>query len=119
MNANVHALLDAPIAEKGEAKTLAEASPITHVSKGAPPFLFIHGDKDESVPLSESTNLQKALQAVGVRADLIRIPNGPHATGSWYKIPGVPDWERQMTEWLNEVLKHEGQIGKGILARPN
>lgn len=90
---------------------------MTHVTKDAPPFLFIHGDKDEAVPFSESTNLQQALRAVGVRADLIRIPNGPHATGSWYRLPGVPDWERQMTEWLNGVLDHKGPIGAGIRLR--
>ena len=114
---NLRALLGASIREKGEAAALAEASPITHISKDAPPFLFIHGDHDEAVPFSESTNLQRALQAVGVRADLIRIPNGPHATGSWHKVPGVPDWERQMTEWLNEVLHHKGPVGEGIRPR--
>jgi len=82
-----------------------------------PPFLLIHGDKDEAVPFTESTNLQEALRAVGVRCDLIRIPNGPHATGGWYKVPGVPDWERQMTEWLNARLHHKGPIGTGIQAR--
>ena len=117
MNENVHALLDEFVRQKGEQAALAGASPITHVTKDAPPFLLIHGDKDQAVPFSESTNLQKALQGVGVRCDLIRIPNGPHATGSWYRIPGVPDWERQMTEWLNTTLHHEGPIGKGIRPR--
>jgi alpha-L-fucosidase 2 len=117
VNKHVEALLGAAIREKGEAAALAEASPITHVTKDAPPFLFIHGDKDEAVPFSESTNLQDALQTAGVRADLIRIPNGPHATGSWYKVSGVPEWERQMTEWLNEVLHHNGPIGAGIRQR--
>lgn len=117
MNVHVHALLDGPIAQKGQEAVLAAASPITHVNKSAPPFLLIHGDKDESVPFTESTNLQIALQAVGVRCDLIRIPNGPHATGGWYKVPGVPDWERQMTGWLNQRLQHEGPIGAGIRAR--
>jgi acetyl esterase len=117
MNVNVHALLDAPIREKGQDAVFAEASPITHVSKSAPPFLLIHGDKDEAVPFTESTNLQEALRAAGVRCDLIRIPNGPHATGGWYKVPGVPDWEREMTEWLNQRLNHKGPIGAGIKAR--
>jgi alpha-L-fucosidase 2 len=116
-NENVRALLDAPIAQKGRDAVLTEASPITHVSKDAPPFLLIHGDKDEAVPFTESTNLQTALQAAGVRCDLIRIPNGMHATGGWYKVPGVPDWERQMTEWLNARLHHKGPIGAGIRAR--
>jgi alpha-L-fucosidase 2 len=117
MNENVQALLGAPIAQRGQDAVCAEASPITHVSKSAPPFLLIHGDKDEAVPFTESTNLQEALHALGVRCDLIRIPNGPHATGGWYKVPGVPDWERQMTEWLNARLHHKGPVGAGIQAR--
>jgi acetyl esterase len=114
---HTHALLDASIAQKGEAAALAEASPVTHVSDTAPPFLLIHGDKDEAVPFEQSVILQRALQAESVRCDLIRIPNGPHATGSWYKVPGVPDWERQMTEWLNNVLGHKGPVGEGIHPR--
>ncbi len=117
MNPSVEALLGAPIAQRGQDVVLAEASPITHVSDNAPPFLLIHGDKDEAVPFTESTNLQTGLRAAGVRCDLIRIPNGPHATGGWYKVPGVPDWERQMTEWLNQTLKHKGPIGAGIRTR--
>ena len=114
---HTHALLDPLIAQKGQAAALAEASPITHVSDTAPPFLLIHGDKDEAVPFAQSVMLQRALQAEGVRCDLIRIPNGPHATGSWYKVPGVPDWERKMTEWLNDVLGHKGPVGEGIHPR--
>jgi alpha-L-fucosidase 2 len=48
---------------------------------------------------------------------LIRIPNGMHATGGWYKVPGVPNWERQMTEWLNQQLNHTSLIGAGIKPR--
>ncbi|MGH9668108.1 MAG: alpha/beta fold hydrolase [Bryobacteraceae bacterium] len=117
LNEYTHALLDAFIAARGEQAALAEASPITHVSKTAPPFLLIHGDKDQLVPFTESTQRQAALRAAGARCDLIRIPNGPHATGSWHTIPGVPDWERQMTEWLNRTLDHQGPVGNGIRTR--
>ncbi|MFN7996066.1 MAG: alpha/beta hydrolase [Bryobacteraceae bacterium] len=118
MGEYVHALLDGFIKQRGDEKAaIAEASPITHVSKNAPPFLLIHGDKDEAVAFTESTNLQAALLKAGAKCELIRIPNGPHATGSWHKVPGVPDWERQMTEWLNKTLKHRGPIGQGIRPR--
>ena len=100
--------------ERAEA---GELSPIEHVTRHAPPFLLIHGDKDEAVPFEQSLAFQKKLRAAGVRCDLLVIPNGPHATGSWHRVPGVPDWEKQMTEWLNGVLHHEGPIGAGIRAR--
>jgi acetyl esterase/lipase len=111
------ALLAPLIEQKGVEAALAEASPVMHITSKAPPFLLIHGDKDESVPLVQSTHLQAALKANGVRCDLIVIPNGPHATGRWHKVPGAPDWERQMTEWLNTVLEHHGPVGEGIRPR--
>jgi acetyl esterase/lipase len=114
---NLRALLGPLIEQKGEEAALAEASPVMHITRDAPPFLLIHGDKDEAVPLAQSTHLQAALKAAGAPCDLIIIPNGPHATGRWHRIPGVPDWEREMTEWLNKVLRHEGPIGEGIRPR--
>ena len=117
LNADVHRLLDPFIAEKGEKAAIQEASPISHVVKGDPPFLEILGDQDEYIPFSEATNLKTALEKVGVRCDIIRIPGGKHGTGGWNRLSGVPDWERQMTEWLNARLGHKGPIGEGIRPR--
>ncbi len=117
LNADVHRLLDPLIAKKGYKEAIKEASPITYVSKDDPPFLQILGDKDEYIPFSEATNLQTALHKVGVRCDIIKIPGGMHGTGGWNKLPGVPDWEREMTEWLNTQLHHKGPIGEGIRPR--
>jgi acetyl esterase/lipase len=117
LNSDVHALLDPLIKEKGEAAALKEASPITYVSRNAPPFLQILGDKDQYIPFSEATNLDKALRSDGVSSEIIRIPGGMHGTGGWDKLPGVPDWERQMTLWLNRTLDHTGLIGEGIRKR--
>ena len=116
-NRNVRALLGPLIEQKGEEAALAEASPVMHITSEAPPFLLIHGDKDEAVPLVQSTHLQSALKAAGIRCDLIIIRDGPHATGQWHRVTGVPDWEKQMTEWLNEALEHRGPVGEGIRAR--
>src|SRR5215472_19007211 len=113
---NLKALLGPLIQQKGLDAALAEASPAMHITGNEPPFLLIHGDKDKSVPLYQSTHLQAALKAAGVPCDLIIIMNGPHATGSWHRVPGVPNWEREMTAWLNKVLGHNGPIGEGIRA---
>ena len=117
LNANVHALLDPFIQEKGMKEALHEASPITYVSKHAPPFLQILGDQDEYIPFTEATNLDAALKRVGVSSEVIRIPGGHHGTGGWYKLPDDPDWERQMTFWLNDKLHHHGPTGEGIQKR--
>jgi acetyl esterase/lipase len=122
LNEDVHRFLDPWIAKEGIAKksekeAIREASPITYVNKDDPPFLEILGDQDEYIPMSEATNLQDALHKVGVQCDIIRIPGGKHGTGGWNKLPGAPDWEREMTDWLNARLHHVGPIGEGIRAR--
>ena len=117
LNVDVHALLDPLIQQKGEAEALRASAPITYVHKGDPPFLQILGDRDEYIPFSEATNLDRALHQVGVSSEIIRIPGGMHGTGGWYKLPGVPDWEVQMTEWLNKTLGHQGPVGEGVKKR--
>lgn len=117
LNKSTHALLDPLIQQKGEREALKEASPITYVSKQAPPFLEILGDKDEYIPFAEATNLQAALNKEGVECKVIRIPGGSHGTNSWYKLPDDPDWEAQMIVWLNRKLHHQGAIGEGIVKR--
>src|SRR5579871_6646685 len=117
INSAVHGLLDPLIAQKGLKEAIREASPITYVSKDDPPFLEILGDQDEYIPFSEATNLQDALHKVGVRCDIIKIPGGRHGTPAWRSLPNIPDWEREMTEWLNARLGHEGPIGEGIRPR--
>jgi acetyl esterase len=117
LNDDVHSLLDPLIKEKGKMEALREASPITYVTKDAPPFLQILGDKDEYIPFSEATNLQTALNKVGVSNEVILIPGGMHGTDGWYQLPGVPDWEMRMTQWLNRQLHREGPIGEGIQKR--
>jgi alpha-L-fucosidase 2 len=117
LSEGVKALLGPLIQQKGLEAALSEASPAMHITGDEPPFLLIHGDKDQSVPLYQSTHLQSALKAMGVPCDLIIIPNGLHATGRWHRVPGVPDWEREMTLWLNKVLGHHGGVGEGIRKR--
>ena len=53
-------------------------SPITHVRKGLPPVLSIHGDADPVVPYEQSVRLTKELKAAGDQAELITVPGGEH-----------------------------------------
>ena len=54
------------------------ASPITYVSKDAPPFLIMHGLADSSVPHGQSILLYDALKAAGTEATLRLIDGLPH-----------------------------------------
>ncbi len=95
----------APLIEaQGLEQALATVSPVMKIRPGAPPFLLIHGDADEVVPMVQSTHWQNALQAAGVRCNLMLIGGGGHNAGEWARLPGVRNWEEEMVTWLDEAL---------------
>jgi acetyl esterase/lipase len=116
VSANRAAFLGRHMEELGASHALADASPAMHIRYGAPPFLFVHGDADESVPLTQSAHFQLALQEAGIRAELIVIRGGGHGLRHWRSLPGVRPWESETVEWLNRTLGHRGPIGIGIPA---
>jgi len=54
------------------------ASPVTYVDKNDPSFLIVQGEKDESVPNTESKVLSSWLSLAGVKNKLIIVPGAPH-----------------------------------------
>lgn len=54
------------------------ASPVTYVDKNDPPFLIVQGEKDESVPNTQSKVLSSWLTLAGVKNQLIVVPGAPH-----------------------------------------
>lgn len=56
----------------------AEASPYAWLDPNDPPFLLVHGDRDELVPISESRGFLRAAQAIGIAVDLVVIPGANH-----------------------------------------
>jgi acetyl esterase/lipase len=57
---------------------LRDASPVSHVTPNAPPFLVVHGRLDETVPCEQSERLHSELQANGVESDLLVIEGVYH-----------------------------------------
>jgi acetyl esterase/lipase len=64
----------------------AQASPVSHVSPGAPPFLLQHGSADRLVPCVQSERLRSALREAGVHAELTVYPGADHM---WAGSPGA------------------------------
>ncbi|MBX7133638.1 MAG: alpha/beta hydrolase [Fimbriimonadaceae bacterium] len=60
----------------------AEASPITHVNPASAPFLIIHGDMDDVVPLEQSRSFHSRLGQAGVSSELKIMPGEGHSF-SW------------------------------------
>ena len=57
---------------------LARASPVTYISPDDPPFLILQGDKDTTVPPSQSQEFYDRLKAAGVNATLVMVKNAGH-----------------------------------------
>jgi dipeptidyl aminopeptidase/acylaminoacyl peptidase len=62
-----------------EPKLEPESSPLTKVTARSAPTLFIHGDKDELVPIKHSQQMLAALAKEKVACKLVTIEGAAHA----------------------------------------
>ncbi len=81
LDAIVSDLLGGSLAEVPELAILG--SPICHISVDDPPCLFVHGDKDKMVGLSQSIELYSALIEVGVHAEILILEGHDHSMVRW------------------------------------
>ena len=89
--------------EAGLAK-LRAVSPLFAVHKGMPPFLCIHGTKDDQVAYEQSTAMCEAMHKVSAGCELITIEGGGHGMGGW-RDPAMQHWKPEMIAWLKKTLK--------------
>lgn len=68
-------------AVKDNPDKVRSADPITYVTPDDPPFLIVHGDKDDTVPYNQSKLLNAALKNAGVSVQFITVKGGGH--GGW------------------------------------
>lgn len=87
-----------PIARPDLAKI---ASPITYVDKNDPPFLILHGEKDDIVTNRQSKLLSGWLTTVEVKNELIIVPNAPH----FGKMFDTDELKTKVIAFLKEALK--------------
>ena len=78
------------VAPGSASDTLTKASPVTWISRDDPPFLILHGDADQTVPLSQSQEFAARLQVAGVTTSLLIVRNGPHGLANPKEQP-APD----------------------------
>jgi acetyl esterase len=83
--------------------TLRAISPIYAVHKGMPPFLAIHGTRDDQVPYEQSTMMCEAMRKAGVRCDIVTVEAGGHGMGGW-KDADQQHYKADMIAWLTDVL---------------
>jgi acetyl esterase/lipase len=92
-------LLGGPVQEK---RDLAKsANPLTYVDQTDPPFLIMHGDNDQLVPLGQSVILAKALIDAGVEVTMRTIHGAGHEGPEFRNAES----RRLIEDFLSRTLK--------------
>ncbi len=81
------------------------ASPLDLVSAKAPPFLFLHGTADTTVPFQQSADMRAALKKVGVRAEILPAEGAAH--GFFNRPPWFEPTLKRMEEFFVATLSKE------------
>lgn len=100
---NIGALLDVQELNDEAWTKLRQASVTTKLPGNLPPYLLIHGTKDEQVAYEQSTRFQEQMKSKGNRCDLITIEGGGHGMGGWDKLGS--DYRQQLVAWLQKTLR--------------
>ena len=78
-----------------------KASPVSYVTRDAPPFLLFHGREDELVPVDQSIRLAEKLKSLGVPARLVILEGEKHG----FTNAGNEASMKTMMEFLAERLR--------------
>jgi acetyl esterase/lipase len=83
----------------------AQASPISHVAAGAPPFLLLHGAADRFIPAVQSRRLHGTLVSAGVEVEFETYDDAGHM---WQGSPGAARKALdRTTDYLRRQLTEE------------
>lgn len=85
-------------------KILIKASPVVYVNKDMPPFLLMHGSKDEDVPYEQSVEMCDRMKKAGARCELITVEGAPHGMDHWEPHPEFLWYKKALIDWLKRNL---------------
>jgi alpha-L-fucosidase 2 len=86
-------------------RALREASPVSQIRKGMPPYLLIHGTKDATVSYDLSVEMCDKMRAAGNRCELFTVEGAGHGIGGWEKNPAFQAYKQKMVDWLKQALR--------------
>ncbi|WVW85474.1 hypothetical protein I302_107512 [Kwoniella bestiolae CBS 10118] len=90
-------------------KLARDWSPPYHLDKNYPPTVFMHGKKDDTVPIEQSMEFADKLEGLGV--DVVRIwsDEGKHSFEQSLGGPEDEGWQEYIVPCLDFVKKHIGE----------
>jgi dipeptidyl aminopeptidase/acylaminoacyl peptidase len=81
-------------------------SPLAHVEHATTPTLFIHGESDNDVPITQAEEMYTALRKLGVDAALARYPGEGHG---FHRPVFIMDSNKRMFDWFDKYLRGAGK----------
>ncbi len=78
-----------------------KANPIHYITKDAAPFLIMHGDKDNLVPVGQSRILDEALKAAKVESTLVVVKGNGHGGPGFVSAENL----QKIVDFFNKHLK--------------
>jgi alpha-L-fucosidase 2 len=102
LSKSLQALFGRETVDDATTALLKEMSPITYVKPGLPPFLFVQGDADRTVPYNQTLAFMSKLKENGVTNDMITIKGAPHRITEWDKVD--PSYKEKLITWLEQKL---------------
>jgi dipeptidyl aminopeptidase/acylaminoacyl peptidase len=76
-------------------------SPLAHVANARTPTLFLHGEVDHDVPITQSEEMYVALRKLGVAATLVRYPGEGHG---FHRPAHILDSVLRTEAWFDHYL---------------
>lgn len=90
--------------DAGSAPKLTKASPVIYISKNMPPYLLIHGSKDEDVPYQQSVEMCDKMKSAGASCELITVEGAPHGMDHWESHAEWLWYKKALVDWLKKTL---------------
>ena len=96
-------LLGAPLEEKSELAKLL--SPTELLNEDSPPILLLHGDKDTTLPIINSTYMVEVAKEKNADVRLLTIKNAGHSFNGNNISPSIKKLNKDATEFVQSHLK--------------
>ena len=77
---------------------------MVYIHRDMPPYLLMHGSKDEDVPYEQSVEMCDKMKKAGARCELITIEGAPHGMDHWEEHQEFLWYKKALVDWLTKTL---------------
>jgi dipeptidyl aminopeptidase/acylaminoacyl peptidase len=86
----------------GNFATLWKWSPLAHIANASTPALFLHGEQDNDVHITQAEEMYTALREHGIEAELVRYPREGHG----FREPKhIQDSRLRTLDWMDKHVR--------------